>query len=130
MSQQTATVWGLGAEVGVCCADSQSVVIFGNGTRTGTEVSIFDTKQSEKTYYFINYVSGTGSGSIVLQVQNQITTSWETVVDFGSFNSVNESIFTETLIQPDNSLSRIQITTTGTWVGSVGTLLVNPKFSE
>ena len=116
-------------EVGVqCCADSQSVIILSNGTRTGTEEVIFDTKQSEKIYYFVDYVSGAGSGTINLQVQNQITGTWEDVDFIGVFSSVNESIIPITNFEPNNSLSRIQLVTTGSWVGSVGALLVNPKF--
>ena len=113
----------------VCCADSQFVTIFSNGTRTGTEEVIFDTKQSEKIYYFVDYVSGTGSGTINLQIQNEITGNWEDVDFIGTFSTVNEVLKLIISFEPDNSLSRIQIVTTGSWEGSVTAILVNPKFT-
>jgi len=115
--------------VAICCADSQFVTIFSNGTRTGTEEVIFDTKQSEKIYYFVDYVSGTGTGTINLQVLNEITGNWENVDFIGTFSSVGETLTTIISFEPDNSLSRIQIVTTGTWEGSVGAILVDPTFT-
>ena len=113
----------------VCCQDSTSVVLFPNDTRTGTEIFIFDTKQSPKIYFFTDYVSGTGSGTMNLQVKNEITGNWETVITIGTFSSVAEILDTVSLIQPDNNLTRIEMVTTGSWTGSVGALLVDPKFT-
>ena len=118
-------------KVGVvaCCQDSSSVVIFPNDTRTGTETFILDTKQATKIYFFIDYVSGTGSGTMTLQVKNDITGNWQDVIVIGTFNTIAEILDTILLIQPDNNLTRIEIVTTGSWVGSVGALLVDSKFT-
>lgn len=114
----------------VCCADSQFVILLPNDTRTGTEEFIFDTKQANKIYYFTNYVSGVGTGTLNVQVKNEITGNWETTDFIGTFSSVGEVLDVSVTPEPDNSLTRIQLITTGTWEGSVGALLVDPKFSE
>lgn len=245
-----------------CCANSQFVTLFPNGNRTdGTEVAIFDTKQSEKIYYFRNYTSasippttalatvivgpitdventvdkdldtfatitgsrefrinfqsqavrsvsilleqitnaaglgtlearwagsdlvfssyltifsvdaaiaksvlkmpfgdqnlqyvefryaeankqldvyqvydgdeGFGISNVNIQVQSGLTTDWFTVDTLPEILPSDgiEEIDTKTIILPDSSLTRIQLVNTDKWVGSVGALLVNPKFT-
>ncbi len=73
---------------------------------------------------------GLGSSNVNIQVKNNITGNWFTVDTLSFIDGLSnvEVLDTKTAIQPNNSLTRIQLVNDGKWNGSVGAILVNPKF--
>jgi len=79
-----------------------------------------------------NKLTGFGSSVVKIQVKNDITGNFLTAdalteIIQGSLSQ--EKLDTKEAFQPNNSLTRIQLVNDGKWNGSVGAVLVNPKFT-
>ena len=89
---------------------------------TGPSVDIFEMFDKDE---------GFGQSNVNIQVKNNITTNFFTVETLSFIDGFTntEVLDTKEAFQPNNSLTRIQLVNNGKWNGSVGALLVNPKFT-
>lgn len=83
-------------------------------------------------YEVYDLLEGWGISNVNIQVKNNITGNFLTAATLSKLDASDGSIEileSKTAIQPNNSLTRVQLVNTGKWHGSVGAILVNPKFT-
>jgi len=88
------------------------------------------TEPSVRIFEFYDKVEGFGTSDVNIQVKNNITGNFFTADTLSNIPDTSAEVLdTKTTIQPNQSLTRIQLVNNGKWNGSVGALLVNPKFT-
>ena len=72
---------------------------------------------------------GFGTSNANIQVKNNITGNFLTANTLSQIDSsTTEKLDSQTADQPNQNLTRIQLVNKGKWEGSVGAILVDPKF--
>ena len=86
---------------------------------------------SQRTIDLFEVLKPLTISNVNIQVKNEITGNFFTVESLSTLapESDTERIDTQTAIQPNNSFTRIQLNNRSDWTGSVGALLVDPKFN-